>query len=110
MNLPDFNNVIIPERKIKGYLLSSSHPSGRYKAEFFFKFGFSLENWYLLVDALRKHAKLNEVTRIEKNEFGTRYVIEGPLISPDGRSPDVRVIWFNEDGEHLLRLVTVYPC
>jgi len=109
MKLPNHEKVIIPEIKIRGYILSTSHPYGRYKAEFFISFGFSATSWELMVSALRAHAARNEVIRVDENEFGNRYIIEGPLHSPDGRNPDVRVIWFIEKGEDRPRLVTVYP-
>lgn len=40
--------------KIVNYLLSASHPDGQAKAEFFRRFGFSLERWETLADVLRR--------------------------------------------------------
>lgn len=109
MKLPEYEKVIIPEKKIREYLLSLSHPYGRHKAEFFRSFGFSDEYWGIMVSALQTHAAQYEVIRIEETVFGIRYIIEGPLRTPDGRNPNVRVIWFTEKGDDSPRLVTVYP-
>jgi hypothetical protein len=46
---------------------------------------------------------------VEETPFGTSYSVEGSLSAPDGRMPQVRVIWFIETGQHLPHLVTAYP-
>ncbi len=51
----------------------------------------------------------DEIAREELSPFGIRYVIEGPLNSPDGRSPLVRTVWFIESSEDMPRLITAYP-
>ncbi len=109
MKLPNQQKAIIPETKIRGYLLSTSHPYGRHKAVFFKRFGFSAESWGLMASALRTHAEQCDVMRVDDTEFGTRYIIEGQLKAPDGRAPIVRVVWFIEKGDKRPRLVTVYP-
>jgi hypothetical protein len=38
-----------------------------------------------------------------------RYIIDGILITPDGRNPMVRSVWFIETGEITPRFVTAYP-
>jgi len=109
MRLPNLEKAIIPEMKIRGYLLSTSHPYGRYKAAFFKRFGFNAKYWEFLSIALRAHAEQCDVVRVEDTEFGSRFIVEGPLKAPDGRAPNVRVIWFIEKGDDRPRLVTVYP-
>jgi hypothetical protein len=42
MKLPNQHKAIIPDTKIRGYLLSTSHPYGRHKAAFFKRFGFKV--------------------------------------------------------------------
>lgn len=109
MNLPNAINAVIPEAKVRGYLLSASHPQGRHKAAFFAQFGFSDDNWMEFSVALRSHALEHEVSTVEETPFGTRYVIEGELSGPDGRRPSVRVVWFIESDDDVPRLVTAYP-
>jgi len=62
-----------------------------------------------MASALQAHAEQYEVVRVEDTEFGSRYIVEGPLRAPDGRAPTVRVVWFIEKGDDRPRLVTVYP-
>jgi hypothetical protein len=68
-----------------------------------------IDDWEGLAAALRRHAAEHEVIAVEDTPFGTSYVVEGSLTAPDGRSPQVRVVWFIETGESIPYLVTAYP-
>jgi hypothetical protein len=109
MKLPNHKQAVVPREKIVDYLLSFVHKDGRAKAEFFTRFGFSHENWIVLADALKRHAAEHEVKKQEASAFGMRYIIEGEIIAPDGRSPKVLVVWFIEDETNIPRLATAYP-
>jgi hypothetical protein len=109
MKLPNLAQATVPEEKITGYLLSSTHRDGKHKAAFFMLFGFRLEAWQELATALLNHARQHDVVREEPSPFGMRYVVEGPLLAPDGRSPNVRAVWFIETGHGQPRFVTAYP-
>jgi Domain of unknown function (DUF6883) len=109
MRLPNWQKATVPQSKIVGYLLAPGHPFGRFKAAFFDGFGFSAREPGILVSALIRHARENEVTKVEDSPFGRRYVIGGVLNAPDGRKPVVRCIWFIETGESVPQLVTAYP-
>lgn len=95
--------------KVVDYLLSPDHPNGRGKARFFRQFGFTPDHWQLLADALRGHAAEHDVRKVEDSPFGRRYTIEGSIVSPDGRHPMVRAVWFVETDEAAPRFVTAYP-
>ena len=84
MKLPNADLAIVEEAKICDYLLSSSHPVGTAKAEFFGDFGFTAENWAVFAVALRQHGLENEVARSRETGFGPRYEVDGPLAA--GRS------------------------
>jgi hypothetical protein len=107
--LPNRELAQVPEKKLREYLLSMSHPVGHAKARFFLSIGFSPDRWEVLSGALLRHAVELEVVQAEPNRFGTRYLIEGRLASPDGRDPRVRSVWFIETGEVIPRFVTAYP-
>ena len=109
MKLPNLQAAMVSEEKITGYLLSTTHRDGRHKATFFLAFGFSADAWQVLAAALRKHAADYEVAKVENSPFGTRYVVEGALEAPDGRTPTIRSVWFIETDEPVPRLVTAYP-
>jgi hypothetical protein len=109
MNLPNGDKAQVPKGKITEYLLSLAHEDGRAKAQFFSHFGFALSEWQRLATALQEHAQQHPVARVEESPFGKRYIIEGAIKAPDGRTPFIRAIWFIEDGTEIPRLVTAYP-
>jgi hypothetical protein len=109
MKLPNAEGAIVPGRKITHYLLSTAHRDGQHKAEFFRSFGFRLEAWEELASALLDHARKYEVIEIVPTTFGRNFVVEGALTAPDGRAPDVRVIWFIAKNAETATLATAYP-
>jgi hypothetical protein len=102
-------HVLIEETKILGYLLAEDHPDGKSKAAFFLSFGFTIQNWTMLVDALRHHAANNPIKQKVESTHGVKYVIEGGIPTPDGRNPSIRSVWIQEVGQSIPRLVTAYP-
>ncbi len=109
MTLPNLDRAVIRTEKISDYLLSTVHPAGRHKARFFVLFGFSRNEPKALVQSLIEHARSNEVSAVDRTAFGTRYTIDGTVVSPDGRNPRLRVIWFIESGRDIPYFVTAYP-
>lgn len=109
MKLPNLKSAIIPPEKITAYLLSETHPEGHDKAVFFSRFGFRLSTWEVLAQALLDPAGRHDVVKAVQSRFGTRYVIEGELQTPDGRTPQIRAIWFITMDSDAPRLVTAYP-
>ena len=73
------------------------------------EFGFALESWQVLADALREHGRQHEVSKEKETGFGPRYEVEGELVAPDGRRPRVRTVWQIDSGEAAPRLITAYP-
>lgn len=109
MGLPDADKVEISEAKIVRYLLSPTHPAGRSKAGFFGKHGFTAKNWRALAEALRRHARENVVASIRSTPYGTRYVVDGALAAPDGRTLNVRSVWFISEATSVPRFATAHP-
>jgi hypothetical protein len=109
MRLLNGARAVVPKSKITEYLLSRSHPDGRSKAEYLARFGFRLESWTILQEALLQHADSSEVVQEAGSEYGTRYVLEGPLRTPDGRNPVHRTVWIVETGSTVPQLITAYP-
>lgn len=109
MRLPNFDRAIVPEAKIARYLLSFEHAGGRSKARFFREFGFEPALWQTMRRALLRHAGENEVVSVGDSPFGTRYIVDGSIESPDGRNPLVRTVWFIRSNEDAPRFVTAHP-
>jgi hypothetical protein len=108
--VPGCDRATIDRAKIQSYLLSPTHPVGRLKAQFFVRFGFDAGDPDQLIRALLSHVRDNPVATTEASSFGTKYRVEGPLPSPDGRNPRVGTVWMILNGEAVPRFVTAFPC
>lgn len=109
MKLPNYENAIVTEEKIRDYILNDNHIDGGNKSIFFQKIGFERSKWKLLRDALLLHCKENDVLNTIETNYGTKYIVEGELTSPDGRNPNVRTIWFIANNEKFPKFITAYP-
>jgi uncharacterized protein DUF6883 len=109
MKLPGIEQAIIDSRKIREYILSPSHPVGRFKAAFFEKLGFTEGNWWDLEVALRKLSEEGEAEVLEHTRYGQKYRIRGILEGPTGARAAIASIWIIRDGERVPRLITVMP-
>ena len=106
--IPNAGEAIIPIGKLVGYLLSSKHPIGRFKATYFAKLGFREEHGPELEAALRKLLAV-DFDSTESTEFGEKYVISGRISGPNGRDGYIVTVWIILRGERVPRLVTAYP-
>jgi hypothetical protein len=109
MNLPNAENAKVEKEKITGYLLNSSHPYGSSKANFFTRFGFTVEAWEAFAERLRDQGSNHPVGRVAETSFGPRYNVDGKIVTPDGRNPTIRTVWQMDHGELAPRLITAYP-
>jgi hypothetical protein len=53
VKLPNAEDAVILAEKLTDYLLSSSHPVGRFKAGFFRSLGYEADDWHQLEADLR---------------------------------------------------------
>jgi hypothetical protein len=109
MKLPNSHKAVVVERKVREYLLSASHPVGRFKARFFGSIGFPPEAWSEFVEALRQVAVEGDAQVIEESEYGQKYVVRGRIGGPGTRQTEVDSVWIIRAGDDTPRLVTVYP-
>lgn len=109
MNLPNAEAADIPLRKMRDYLLDLEHPEGRSKAAFFLAMGFHPDRWELLANAVREMIAHTQVTQTLESRHGTKYIVEGDLMTPTARCVHVRTVWIVEPGESAPRFVTAYP-
>ena len=109
MKLPNAQYAIVDERKLREYLLSTSHPIGRFKAAFLSSIGFTVENGELLRERLLELVKSEEPSAVESTPFGRKYLIRGTLTGVGGRTAEVVSVWFVPTEDDKPRLVTVYP-
>jgi hypothetical protein len=108
MRLPDGGNVRIEDRKVRGYLLSGTHPVGRFKARVFSSAGFTDSTADAFVSEIRRLASSGEVSATEDTPFGRKYTVIGTLTGPVG-VVQVVTVWLEEPERAGVRLVTVQP-
>ena len=109
MKLPNASNARVEKEKIIDYLLNAQHPYGSSKASFFTRFGFTVEQWESFAERLREQGSSHPVSRVTETVFGPRYNVDGEIVTPDGRNPNIRTVWQMDNGELAPRLITAYP-
>lgn len=107
MKLPHLDQAFVETQKITDYLLSEEKSGG--KSAFFIAMGFSLAQPDVLRKALLAHAAAHEVVRRSATAHGVKYIVDGTMSMPDGRSAQVRSVWIVDTGSEAPRLVTAYP-
>ena len=109
LKLPNADRAVIPREKLYGYLLSSAHPVGRFKARFFARLGYRSDTWQRFDADLRSQHLSQDASLVETNEFGRKYEIRAILKGPLGPPELVVSVWFIPKDEDTPRLVTAYP-
>ena len=109
MKLPAADHAVIDTAKVRDYLLSPSHPVGRFKAAFFASIGFRQGDWQALVAALARLAVEGEAVETQATPFGQKYEVRGSLTGPSGRTATIVSVWIVLTGEVFARFVTAFP-
>jgi uncharacterized protein DUF6883 len=102
-------DAIIPPDKLRDYLLSTTHPDGRGKAEYLGRLGYSQDTAGKLDPDLREQILSLDAQPGRPSPYGQKYEILGPLTGPNGKNAWVRTIWIVPTGETAPRLVTLIP-
>ena len=109
MDLPFRQFAYIPSSKLSGYLLSENHAVGKAKAKFFRSFGYDATHADSLAQDLIAIVHEQPVAEVVTSPHGTKYIVDGPLSTPDGRTVYIRTVWIVENNESTPRFVTAYP-
>lgn len=109
VRIPNKEQAYIPPSKLKDYLLSENHSSGRSKAKFFRLVGFDEKNATVLEEELINLAKTTDYQSKVLTPFGEKYLINGPVQTPLRGPIDIQTIWIIEIDDHRPRFVTAYP-
>ena len=70
MRIPNADRGVIESAKVLGYLLSRSHPVGRFKAAFFLALGYSPDGWRQLEADLRSQHLSQGAVLEERTHYG----------------------------------------
>ena len=109
MLLPCAEQAVIEVAKLRDYLLSSSHPVGRFKAVFFETLGYKAENWRQLEADLRLLVQSNDAELSQSNPYGRKYEVRGMLGAVATKRVAIVTVWIIRIGEDVPRFVTAYP-
>ncbi len=109
MKLPNRRNVVIPKEKLKKYLLSQTHATGKFKARFFRNLGFDKTNVGLFENSIYKIAQEQSIKQELLSTYGVKYIIDGKIKTPNGGVIKVRTVWIIEKSQKSARFITLYP-
>ncbi len=109
MKLPAAERAVIARAKIRDYLLSTSHPVGRFKAPFFASLGYTSANWRRLEEDLLDLAVSCDAELGKDSPYGQKYEVRGILNGPSGRSAGVLTVWIILFGGNVPEFVTAFP-
>ncbi len=109
MQIPNADRAVVEAAKLRDYLLSQTHPVGRFKAAFFLALGYSPDGWSQLEADLRSQHLFRDAEADRPTPYGQKYVIRATLVGPAGRAARVVSVWVVRAGEDFARFVTAYP-
>lgn len=98
---------LVEQAKIVDYTrLTRRIPTMAARRLFFLSLGFTREDWQPLAASLRELAVTFLVTKTVASPHGQKYILDGTIQTPSGRSPSVRTIWIVDSGLAHARFVT----
>lgn len=107
--LTNAEKAIIEIDKLQGYILSSTHPVGRFKAAFFRRLGYSSENWKAFEQSLRDLITTQDAKKVEESQYGKKFIVEGLFAGPSGETVQLVTVWIILKGESVPVFITAYP-
>lgn len=109
MKLPNAKVATVDAARIRDYLLSPSHPVGRFKAAFFVGLGYDASNWQRLETDLLRIARSGDAIAGSPSPYGQKYEVRGTLTGPSGRSAELATVWIVLTGTEAPQFVTAFP-
>jgi len=108
VKLPKAEQAVVAREKLENYLLSRTHPVGRFKAEFFSALGYTRNDWRALEMSIRWLLSA-EAREREQTVYGKKYEVAGVIAGPNGRSARIVTVWIVRRNEDFPRFITAYP-
>lgn len=109
MSLPNSDDAVIDEAKIRDYLLSPEHPVGRFKAIFFNALGYSRDDWEVLRAHLLELARAGTGIPQPPGAYGQKFEVSGTITGPVGRTATITTVWIIRTTEDFPRFITAFP-
>jgi hypothetical protein len=109
VTIPGAERAVVDAAKVRDYLLSPTHPVGKFKAAFFAGLGYTERDWLELQRDLVKIANSAVALHGRFSRYGNKYEVSAILIGPSGKSAALVTVWIVKHGEDIPRFVTAYP-
>ncbi len=109
MKIPNADKAEIAPAKLRDYLLNPVHRRGGTKAKLLLSLGYRGDEWQRLEADLRRRHLAADVADWRDTDYGRRFEIAAPLVTPGGRSVLFRSVWQIDTGMDHPRLITIYP-
>jgi len=107
--LPNYKLARIPDKKLTGYALNPTHPSGRYKAVAFKKaLGYSADNRDLLLLQVYQGLEKYRATERESTAYGRPFEVSMMILGANGRYAKIKTAWMIDTDTSEPRLVSIY--
>jgi len=108
VKLPNFENALIDEAKLRDYCLNPEHPRGKHKARMFRgALGFTAKDTAKLRQLILEGLAVFEAEVGEADEYGSRFTVDIE-VATQKRLVRVRSAWIIRTGEDFARLTTSY--
>jgi hypothetical protein len=109
MKIPNADRAVIAPEKLRDYLLNPLHRRGGPKAKLLVGLGYQAAECGQLEWDLRRQHLTHEVSAVTDSEYGVRFEIVAPIVTPSGTRIDFCSIWQIDHGSDVARLITLYP-
>jgi hypothetical protein len=100
-------DVSISPEKLTQYLLRPRKRND--KSNWLAQAGYSLKNWRVLENDLRKQILSLEAVPTDNTQYGQMYEIRSQLTGPNGKSLAIITVWLKEKDTGVTKLITLYP-
>ena len=99
----------IDPRKLRDYALNPKHDTGRFKAAFFAKMGYSSEDWEQLEQDIRQQHLTQPAETGQVSPFGQKYTITASLQGPNGEQRWITTVWIIRPDQDWPEMITIEP-
>lgn len=107
--LPNVDDAVIPEEKLRDYALSPNHATGRHKARVFASaLGIAREDWTYLRDEIASKLPSASVSAVRESAYGFLYEVPMLVEGLNGATEEVITAWFVQGPMGAPRLVSAY--
>lgn len=98
--------VLIPDAKLSQYLLVPRQEND--KSKFLAQAGFTANNPEQLKQAILDLIHVYDAVSDRQDKYGTYYLVEGPLVGPNG-SLAVVTVWIERINDGIFQFITLKP-